>query len=61
MVRGLDPLHPSTAEAAAAAELIRRAHAQGRSVRFWGTLDTPRQWQVGCDTGFRVVAGSLRQ
>ena len=46
VVRGLDQLHPRPAELAAAERLIQRAHAQGRRVRFWGTLDTPQQWQV---------------
>lgn len=45
-LHGLDPLQLSVAETAATQQLLQQAHAQGRGVRFWGTLDTPRQWQV---------------
>ena len=36
----------SPAEALKLRELVSKAHAQGRRVRFWGTADDPRGWQV---------------
>ena len=34
------------AEALKLREIVSKAHAQGRRVRFWGTGDNPRGWQV---------------
>lgn len=42
--RGVGPLPSSDQEKLAS--ILRRAHQQGRQVRFWGTLNQPAFWEV---------------
>ena len=34
---------------------VRRAHAQGRTVRFWNTPDRPDAWEILFDAGVDVI------
>lgn len=43
------------AEAAKLQELIARAHAQGRRIRFWASPDVPASWQVQWEAGADLI------
>jgi hypothetical protein len=37
------------------ADLLRRAHAQGRRVRFWGAPDFPGCWEIEWQAGVDFI------
>jgi hypothetical protein len=51
--RGNGPFPP--AEQARLADLLRRAHAQGRKVRFWGAPDFPGGWNLEWEAGVDFI------
>ncbi len=51
--RGLGPV--PDADLTLLREMVGKAHARGRRIRFWGAPDRPEAWRVLCETGADLI------